>query len=296
MYRFLTTATLLVLGVCLALPSLADADYITLMAKDARVTPPRPKPKPNDWHWVYGDDLRKQFLGPYVNALPSPDAPIATFNSITHETNLTFNGGQFADTTNATVTFGVALAVNKKGAGPNPPIRVDPQVHRWYPTFNGIPILQISAPDTEYDYNPSKNQATVKINNDSTDTFSLFSVGYRVTTTEIALDNLNRVDNGPGTFLASGIADNTQLLPGASVSFVLNGILPTDTVTVFSDSQFSGASAGNPYTDVSGNWDEFHPAPEPASLALATVGGLILLGYRERVVRRQEKQRSRSAD
>lgn len=281
MQHRLTGLTILVVATTLAVPALTKADYVALMAKDAAVRPPVPKPKPNDWHWVYGDDVQKQFLGPYVNGLPSPDAPVTSYNPGANETTLTFNGGQFPDNTNAIVTFGVELGV--KAQPPGPPIKIDPKVHRWFPTFNGVPIVQISAPDTEYDYDPSTHQATIRINNDSTETFSLFSVGYRVTTSTIALDDLNRTTNGPGTFLPSGIADGTELLPGASVSFTLNGILQTDSVTVFSDSQFSGASSTNPYTELSGNWNEFQLVPEPTSLALACLGGLLILVQRKRL-------------
>src|SRR5262249_46453009 len=135
----------------------------------------------------------------------------------------------------------------------------------------------VPAPNLSATYLSGSHQATITISNDP-NTFDLFSVGYLVTNAPFDLTSLNRTTLPPSPFLPSGIPDGTTLNPGDSTSFIVSGIIPGQFVTIFADAKFSGASAGNPYTDVSGHWLEFQAEPEPASWVLMLIGSVALLG------------------
>jgi hypothetical protein len=251
---------------------IARASYAPLMANDYRGTVIYPRPIPNDRTWVYGGDRTPDITNVNLNPFPNPQTPTASYDPVANLTSLEFRGDQFP-TTGVFETFGAEMNTRLVSGTVT---RIDPRISRWYYTYNGIIIGKSPAVDQSYTYDSSTQQAQLTLSNLSDDTISLFSVGYVVRNTPITLDHLNRTDNGPGAFLPSGVIDGTQLLPGDSVSFTLSGILATDFVTLFADAKYSGSSSGNDYIDVSGSWAEFSAVPEPSSVAMLCVGGVLL--------------------
>jgi hypothetical protein len=115
----------------------------------------------------------------------------------------------------------------------------------------------------------------VSVENHSLDTFTLSDVGYLLTTTPYDLAGLNSTQLPPTVFTDAGL-DGIQLLPGASTSFTISAGISQYAV-ILVDSVFSGASSGNLYTGYHREWLQIQTIPEPATLALLSLGGLALL-------------------
>jgi hypothetical protein len=221
------------------------------------------------------------FTGQFLNAFAAPSSVNVNFDPTTNTTIVHFAGSSIATNSATYYTFG--YAINAVSSVPGGPI-VSPGNLDGYWTPGPTPLPgHVPELNTAAQYMPATNQAIVTLSNDP-GTLSLSGVGYLVTNTPFALTSLNRTTLPPSAFIASGIADGTTLTAGMSTSFTISGINPGQYVTIFSDAQFSGASSGNPYTGLSGQWLEFQAVPEPASWLLMLIGTAPLLG---RVARRK---------
>ena len=145
----------------------------------------------------------------------------------------------------------------------------------WTPSQNPVPAVSKS-----FVYNDTLQSVDVSIKNFSIDTFSIYDVRYLITSTPFELADLNRTYLPPSSMLVSGIADGTELAPGGFETFSVTGVQPTDYLTLFVDAQFSGVSIGNAYTDFVGEWCHT-VVPEPATIFLLSVGGLVILRRRQ---------------
>jgi hypothetical protein len=230
---------------------------------------------------VLGGNLVSELNGPFLNGFPTPTSVTASADMSANTTTVGFFGHAVSASGSTQYTFG--FGVNTPDGAPGTASFAS-GVQDVYWT-SGLSIEgHLSAPNVMISYSIVPRQALITLRNDP-GTFSLYHVGYLVTNTPFGIGTLNGTDLPPGAFLASGIADGTQLGPGASASFTINGIQPGQYVTIFTDSQFSGPSSGNPYTGFTGQWAETQALPEPTGAALALIGALGLLARRLRTCR-----------
>ena len=212
------------------------------------------------------NQIGTQFISPFNNGAQ------VNFNNATNTTVITFNafdGQNFAMGINhfgftlanapfveGGIGFGIPSVIAKLVTFPPTPAPQPPPVR--------VPALNPIIADVV-----NNGQVSVSLQNLSTDTFSLFQVGYIVTSTPFALSQLNRTDLPPNLFQTAGIPDGTQLTPGQSDVFNV-AATPSQYITIFADTQFSGVSSGNAYQGVVGEWVESEATvtPEPASYAL----------------------------
>jgi hypothetical protein len=198
------------------------------------------------------------------------------FDPATNSTIVHFAGSQIATDQTKFFTFG--YTINAVTSIPGGPIIINPGNKDGYWTAESPPLFgHVPDVNTAAQYTPNSRQVLVTLSNDP-GTFNLSSVGYLVTNTPFALTDLNRATLPPGAFIASGVPDGTTLTPGGSATFTISGVNAGQYVTIFSDAQFSGDSAGGPYPGSSGSWLEFQAVPEPSSSVLMAIGTVALLG------------------
>jgi hypothetical protein len=263
-----------VIARCLVfVPSIqAGGGFVPLVTHDALQSFSDPK---NDDEITLKGNQTSLFTGQFLNAFSAPNSVSVSFNSTTDSTTVEFAGPAIAQNMSTFYTFG--FAINAVIDTPRGPI-VDPEEEcdDWTPPSPTIPA-HLPTPNIAAQYLTASDQVAVTISNVH-GTVSLSSVGYLVTSTPFALTSLNRTALPPGAFIASGVPDGTTLTPGGSTTYTISGVDPGQYVTLFTDSQFSGASAGNPYTGLSGSWLEFEAVPEPASWVLMVIGVGTVLG------------------
>jgi hypothetical protein len=268
MIRLCVTALVFALGVA-SRPAVAA--FSTLVTMD--VTQPFTDAE-NNLELVLKGDQRTNLPGQYINPFAAPNSVNVQFDPTANTTTIIYAGQPIQNDAPALHTLGFAINTLSISSGI---VSISPDTIDGYWTMNQIIEGHIPQPNISSAYQPSTQTATVTISNDP-DTFSLFHVGYLVTSTSFAFSSLNRTTLPPSSFLPSGIPDGTTLNPGDSVSFSLTGVPQNQFVTVFVDAQYSGSSSGNPYKDFSGHWFEIQAVPEPGSMALLLTGVVTLAG------------------
>lgn len=282
MRRSSVTYVCLLVATILSTTSAVRGDFKPLMTTDASQSL---QTSADNAEEVFSGNQTANFTGPFLNGFAAPNSVNVRFDPASNRTIVSFTGQPISTDPTTRHTFGLTINNVTTTAGIT---TVNPGLVDAYWTLGQTIEGHLPEQDISIQYSALLRQAKITISNDP-DTFDLFSVGYLVTNSPFALNALNRSSLPPSAFLPSGIADGTTLTPGSSVSFTVSGVMEGQFLTVFADAKFSGASAGNPYQDVSGRWLEIQAAPEPASWALMLVGATGMLGVlsRSRVTHRR---------
>jgi|GEM_PF-5758399 len=124
---------------------------------------------------------------------------------------------------------------------------------------------------TGYDYDPGTGSMRVTFGNDTQDPIRLVDSFFDVFVELPALERLNRIYMPPGSGLPTGVTP-AILSPGQSIEFTIPNVLPTDGVVAFVEVAFLNPEPGG-YDQTVGIWTA---VPEPASLALLALAGLVV--------------------
>ncbi len=229
----------------------------------------------DNYEIVLKGDKRTALTGSYINAFPGGNPVQISYDG--ENTTISYSGDELSQDMQKDHHFGFQLSHLQFGYGV---VHESEEVIRKYWTRSSdLTETDVPAVNKAFTWNVNMQQVEVSLENLSLDTVSLFSVGFLSSPTFYPLEDLNRSILPPTMFDPSGIADGTELLPGESVSFLVDDVALGEFVTVFVDSQFSGASAQNLYQGYVGEWAEFQTAvPEPSTWLLLYVGVVAFAG------------------
>ncbi len=233
-----------------------NADYRQLDARGA-----------NDFEFLFQGDITGQTLtgglSSLTNAFADPARGVAVNadgNTVVHYSG----SNSIAQDRNTDRHFGVF------GNGTKPVLLGVAWSYATSPTRRPTPSLNM-----RFAFVPSSTELTVTVSNPGTETVRLGEAGFLFTSTELALEELNRTSLPPSAFSSLSLLDG-DYLPDASRSFTLTGANPYDFITTYGTVSFAGASAGNDYDLTGGMWTEVSLAsvavPEPSTTVLVLVG------------------------
>jgi hypothetical protein len=189
----------------------------------------------------------------------------ANFNTIAH-----FSGSSaVAQSDTANRHFGLF------GMGTKPQVLAKVWTYATAPFRVSVPSLNFS-----YLYEPASLQMVVTAENLGSDTVTLTESGYLIFPTELPVDDLNRNILPPSAFLSLASL-NGQYLSGQEQSTIIDDVTSSDFFLDYGTVAFSGASSGNPYNTIGGEWSEVSAAAaaaaEPGSIQLLGMGAFAIL-------------------
>jgi hypothetical protein len=129
---------------------------------------------------------------------------------------------------------------------------------------------------TGYDYDAATETVTATFANDTDSTVTLADSFFEVFATPLGLADLNRTNLPPGSGNPTGVTPVT-LDPGESVSFVINGVQPSDAVVTFVAVEFTSPPPGGYDQDV-GIWTQVTRADFPSVPAVSEWGLVVMAG------------------